>query len=72
MHLGGKNIHFCKKSSELQVVIVTPPLGLESYTSLACISEENGERKTNHWPYGSWQTPPIPVPEASIASSQFE
>ena len=65
--LGAKSWTWAKTAASSRSLKVTSPVGLVSVTSRAWVTSEKGDHQTNHWPSGFWQTPPIPVLEASIA-----
>ena len=51
-------------------LIVKYPVGLEEDTKQDWVTVEKGEIQTKYWPSMSWQTPPMPDPEAPVVPIQ--
>ena len=69
LYIGGKKFTCASRAARFISFIVTPPLEFMSEMSLACITCEKGDRHKNHWPSLYFQTSPITMLEASVATS---
>ena len=68
--LWAKSWTWSKRAASSRSLMVLSLIGLEFATSRTCVDSEKGDFQTNHRPSGSWQTPPIPNPEASVDPSR--
>ena len=69
--LGAKMWIWSSRVSSSKSFVFKSPCRAWSVTSLLWISWERGERQTNHFPDGYFQTSSIPVTEASVAPTKL-